>query len=59
MSPEKQYLKETRAKTIWKIHNHTYTDEYANWIKDYVKNSDSVAAKAVREFSEKLKPKVR
>ena len=54
MTPEEQYLKETGAKTIWKIPNHTHTQEYTQWIRNYVKNSDTSAAKAVKEFSKKI-----
>lgn len=54
MTPQEQYFKETGAKTIWKIPNHTHTDEYVEWIKSYVKNSDSPAAKMVRKFSKAL-----
>lgn len=54
MTPEEQYLKETGAKTIWEIPNHTHTQEYTQWIRNYVKNSDTSAAKAVKEFSKKI-----
>ena len=53
ITPHEQYFKETGAKTIWKITNHTHTDEYVEWIKNYAKNSDSIAAKMIREFSNK------
>ena len=55
MTPQEQYFQETGAKTIWKITNHTHTDEYVAWIKNYAKNSDSIVAKMVREFSKKMK----
>ncbi len=51
MSPQEQYLQETGAKTIWKIPNHTHTDEYVEWLENYVKTSDSLAAKMVRQFA--------
>lgn len=57
MTPEQQYLKETGAKTIWKIPKHTHTQEYRQWIRNYIKNSDSLAAKIVREFSKKINSK--
>ena len=53
MTPQQQYEKET-GKSIWKIKDHTYTDEYSIWIKKYAKNSDSPDAKIIREFSNKL-----
>lgn len=55
MTPQEQYLKETGANTIWKIHNHTHTDEYVEWMKNYVKTSDSIAAKMIRQFANNVK----
>ena len=56
MTPQQKYEKET-GKTVWKIKDHTYTDEYSAWIKNYAKTSDSSEAKLIREFSNKLKQK--
>ena len=56
MTPQHQYEKET-GKSVWKIKDHTYTDEYSAWIKNYAKNSYSPDAKIIREFSNKLKQK--
>ena len=56
MTPQHQYEKET-GKSVWKIKDHTYTDEYSAWIKNYAKNSYSPEAKIIREFSNKLKQK--
>ena len=54
MTPQEQYKQET-GKDVWKIKNHTYTDKYVEWIKGYAKNSDSIAAKMIREFANKTK----
>lgn len=55
MTPQEQYFQETGATTIWKIPNHTHTDEYVAWIKNYAKNSNSIAATAVRNFANNIK----
>lgn len=52
MSPQDQYKAET-GKDIWKIPNHTHTDEYVQWIKNYVKTSNDTPAKLVRDFINK------
>jgi len=56
MTPQQQYEKET-CKSVWKIKDHTYTDEYSEWIKNYAKNTESQDGKIIREFSKKLKQK--
>ena len=57
MTPQEQYFKETGAKTIWKIPNHTHTEEYVQWMNNYVKTSDSLAAKMVRQFANGISKK--
>lgn len=52
LSPEEQYKKET-GKSIWQIQNHTYTNEYIEWLKNYAKTSNDPAAIAVRDFASK------
>lgn len=56
MTPIQEYEKQT-GKSVWKIKDHTYTDEYTAWVKNYAENSDSIDAKIIREFSNKLKQK--
>jgi hypothetical protein len=53
LTPVEKYEKET-GKSIWEIKDHTHTKEYAEWIKNYVKNSDSKEAVAVRNFIKKI-----
>lgn len=50
MTLKEKYLKETGAKTIWKIPNRTFTDEYLNWIRNYIKTSNSIIAKTIRQL---------
>ncbi len=54
LTPVEQYEKET-GKSIWEIKDHTHTKEYAEWIKNYVKNSNSKEAVLVRNFIKKIK----
>jgi len=53
MTPQEQYKAET-GKDIWEKKDYTHTLHYVEWMKNYVKNSNSKEAKMVLAFARKL-----
>lgn len=53
MRPQEQYKAET-GKDIWEKKDYTHTLHYVEWMKNYVKNSNSKEAKMVLAFARKL-----